>query len=64
LFVKAMTQGGPDGTSDVLLNVMYQQSYSAGNYGYGMAIGTFLFLFSFGLSLIIQKLTNKKVLEN
>lgn len=63
LFVKAMTQGGPDGASDVLLNVMYQQSYSAGNYGYGMAIGTFLFLFSFGLSLIVKRLTNKNQKE-
>nr|WP_307991748.1 sugar ABC transporter permease [uncultured Niameybacter sp.] len=60
LFVKAMTQGGPDGASEVLLNIMYQQAYSAGNYGYGMAVGSFLFIFSFGLSLIVQRLTNKE----
>lgn len=60
LLVKAMTGGGPDGASDVLLNIMYQQAYSAGNYGYGMAIGSFLFFFSFIASLIVQKLTNRE----
>ena len=60
LFVNAMTGGGPNGSSDVLLNIMYQQSYDAGNYGYGMAVGSFLFVFSFGLSLILKRLTNKK----
>lgn len=64
LFVKAMTGGGPDGASEVLLNIMYQQAYSAGNYGYGMAIGSFLFFFSFGASLIVQKLTNRDEKES
>ena len=46
LFVKAMTSGGPNGASDVALNYMYSQK-DAGLYGYSMAIGVVIFLFSF-----------------
>lgn len=44
--VKAMTGGKPDGASDVFLNYMYDQAYTNSSYGYGMAIGVVIFLFS------------------
>ena len=49
LFVKAMTAGGPNGASEVALGYMYSQK-DAGLYGYSMAIGVVIFLFSFALS--------------
>ena len=63
LFVKVMTSGGPDGASETFLGYMYKQAYGNSSYGYGMAIGVVIFLFSFGLSLIISKVTNREVIE-
>jgi N-acetylglucosamine transport system permease protein len=58
LFVTAMTDGAPDGASNVLLVYMAKQK-AQGNFGYSMTIGTVLFIFAYALSLIIQRLTNK-----
>ena len=55
LFVKAMTSGGPNGASDVALNYMYSQK-DAGLYGYSMAIGVVIFLFSFALEIRSNRL--------
>ncbi|WP_195266730.1 MULTISPECIES: sugar ABC transporter permease [unclassified Clostridium] len=63
LFVKVMTAGGPDGSSEVFLSYMYKQAYSNSSYGYGMAIGVIIFIFSFGLSFVISKATNREVIE-
>ncbi|NKF06509.1 sugar ABC transporter permease [Clostridium gasigenes] len=63
LFVKVMTSGGPDGSSEVFLSYMYKQAYSNSAYGYGMAIGVIIFLFSFGLSLVINKITKRDVIQ-
>lgn len=63
LFVKVMTSGGPDGSSEVFLSYMYKQAYSNSSYGYGMAIGVIIFIFSFSLSLVISKATNREVIE-
>lgn len=63
LFVKVMTDGGPDGASTVPLEYMYKQAYSNSSYGYGMAIGVCIFIFSFGLSLIISRVTKRDVIE-
>lgn len=63
LFVKVMTSGGPDGSSEVFLSYMYKQAYSNSSYGYGMAIGVIIFIFSFGLSLVINKATKRAVIE-
>ncbi len=62
LFVKAMTGGGPNGASDVVLNYMYTQKNN-GLYGYSMAIGVVIFLFSFALSAIVNKATEREALE-
>ena len=63
LFVKVMTSGGPDGSSEVLLSYMYKQAYSNSAYGYGMAIGVVIFICSFGLSLIINKCTKRDTIQ-
>ena len=62
LFVKAMTSGGPNGASDVALNFMYSQK-DAGLFGYSMAIGVVIFLFSFALSALVNKVTDRETLE-
>lgn len=63
LLVKAMTGGGPDGSTEVLLSYMYSQAYGNSVYGYGMAIGVVVFTFSFALAGIISKITKRDVLE-
>lgn len=63
LFVKVMTSGGPDGSSEVGLSYLYKQAYSNSSYGYGMAIGVIIFIFSFGLSLVISRVTKRDVIE-
>ena len=63
LFVKALTRGGPDGATEVFLSYMYKQAYTNSSYGYGMAVGVVVFLFSFGLSALINFVTKREPLE-
>lgn len=63
LLVQAMTGGGPDGSSQVFLFYMYNQAYTNSTYGYGMAIGAVVFMFSFILSAVVMKVTKREVLE-
>lgn len=63
LFVKAMTNGGPDGATEVFLSYMYKQAYTNSTYGYGMAIGVVVFTFSFALAAIVNKVTEREALE-
>ncbi|MBU9726399.1 carbohydrate ABC transporter permease [Diplocloster modestus] len=63
LFVKAMTNGGPDGASSVFLSYMYQEAYTNSSYGYGMAIGVMVFLFSFALAGVLNAVTKREELE-
>lgn len=63
LLVKAMTNGGPDGASNVFLSYMYQESYTNSSYGYGMAIGVMVFLFSFALAGILNAATKRQEIE-
>ena len=59
LFVKAMVAKG---MADVGLSFMYNQK-DAGLYGYAMAAGVVIFLFSFLLSALVNKATQRDVLE-
>ena len=63
LFVKSLTSGGPDGSTEVFLSYMYKQAYTNSSYGYGMAIGVVVFLFSFGLSAVVNFVTKREILE-
>ena len=63
LFVKALTSGGPDGSTEVFLSYMYKQAYTNSSYGYGMAIGVVVFIFSFGLSALVNFVTKREPLE-
>ena len=62
LFVTAMTGGGPNRASNVALFYMYEQKNKSG-YGYAMAIGVVIFLVSFGLSALVNKVTEREILE-
>ncbi len=63
VLVQAMTGGGPDGSSQVLLSYMYQQAFTNSSYGYGMAIGVVIFAFSFLLSLLVSRATKREPLQ-
>ncbi len=59
LFVKAMVAKG---MLEVGLSFMYNQK-DAGLYGYSMAAGVVIFLFSFLLSAMVNKVTYREPLE-
>ena len=61
--VKVLTGGDPDGATEVFLSYMYKQAYTNSSYGYGMAIGVIVFLFSFGLAAVISFVTKREPLE-
>ena len=63
LFVQIMTDGGPNGKTEVFLNYMYKQAYTNSTYGYGMAVGVVVFTFSFALAAIVNKVTKREPLE-
>lgn len=63
VLVTALTGGGPDGSSEVLLSYMFKQAYTNSTYGYGMAIGVVIFVFSFVLALVVSRVTKREVLQ-
>ena len=63
LLVQILTDGGPDGSTEVFLSYMFKQAYTNSSYGDGMAIGVVVFIFSFGLSGIVSHITKRDILE-
>lgn len=63
LITNIMTQGGPDGASQTFLGYLYNQAYYNSSYGYGMAIGAVVFVFSFALSALINRLTKREPVQ-
>lgn len=55
-----MTNGGPNGASNVLLRYVYQQGIINGNMGYSSAITVFTLILAVALSLFARKLTDKE----
>ncbi len=60
MFVQLTSEGNLG--SESALNYMYNNAF-AGKYGFGMAVGACIFLFSFALSAILNKVTERDVLE-
>ena len=60
LFVDVMTDGAPNGGSEVLLSYMYRQAFTYANFGYSMSIAVVIFLFSLLLALVINRLTKRE----
>ncbi|WP_106766925.1 carbohydrate ABC transporter permease [Paenibacillus faecalis] len=63
VYIKVMTNGGPDHASDVLMTYMYRQGFENGNFGYAMAVGVFTLLITITLSVISEKLTARETYE-
>lgn len=61
--VKVLTDGGPDGASATLLNYQYDQAYSNSSFGYGLAIGVVVFIFSFVLTAIVNRITKRDLVQ-
>ncbi|MBU9720595.1 MULTISPECIES: carbohydrate ABC transporter permease [Bacillaceae] len=55
-----MTQGGPNGASEVIASYMYKQAFTTYNFGYGSAVGFFLLILCLIITYIIRKLTATK----
>ncbi len=56
-----MTQGGPIGSTTVIVYYLYQQAFQQFNMGYGSALAIVLFLIILGLTLIQNKVLGSKV---
>ena len=50
-------------STEVFLSYMYKQAYTNSSYGYGMAIGVIIFIFSFGLSAIVNAITKREAID-
>jgi raffinose/stachyose/melibiose transport system permease protein len=59
--VYVMTQGGPANATELMATYMYNKTFSVYKYGYGSAVSLVIFLISFSLILMSQKLLSKKL---
>ena len=55
-----MTDGGPNGASEVMASYMYHEAFRSYDFGYGSAIGFFLLVICLVVTWIIRKLTATK----
>ena len=60
MFVQLTTEGFL-GTESAI-NYMYNKAFG-GNYSYGMAIGALVFIFSFALSAVVNRISDREVLQ-
>ena len=58
--IYVMTDGGPNGSSEVMASYMYRTAFRAYDFGYGSAIGFFLLVICLVVTWIIRKYTATK----
>lgn len=58
--VQQTTGGGPNHLSETLVTYSYSQTFSSGDYGYGMSLATVTFLISLIITAIYSSLTKEK----
>lgn len=56
--IYVMTNGGPNGASEVMASYMYKLAFSVNNFGYGSAIGFLMLIITLIATVIIRKLTS------
>lgn len=57
--VLVMTNGGPFNSTQVMATHMFQTAYMGADYGYANAIANLIFVFTIGITLIYNLITNK-----
>jgi len=55
--IYVMTNGGPNGASEVMASYMYKLAFSSYDFGYGSAIGFLLLIITLIVTVFIRKLT-------
>ncbi len=58
--IYVMTNGGPNGASEVMASYMYRQAFKSFDFGYGSAVGFFLLLICLVATFLIRKATASK----
>ena len=58
--IYVMTNGGPNGASEVMASYMYKLAFSTNDFGYGSAIGFLLLVITLIVTVIVRKLTEDK----
>ncbi|WP_438349411.1 carbohydrate ABC transporter permease [Paenibacillus sp. FA6] len=58
--IYVMTDGGPNGSSEVMASYMYHKAFRSFDFGYGSAIGFFLLLICLVVTYLIRKATASK----
>lgn len=58
--IYVMTDGGPNGSSEVMASYMYRTAFRAYDFGYGSAIGFFLLVICLVVTWVIRKYTATK----
>ena len=58
--VQQTTGGGPNHLSETLVTYSYSQTFSSGDYGYGMSLATVTYLISLIITAIYSSLTKEK----
>ncbi|MDQ6419433.1 sugar ABC transporter permease [Paenibacillus sp. LHD-117] len=58
--IYVMTNGGPNGSSEVMASYMYSEAFKSYDFGYGSAIGFFLLIICLVATWLIRKFTASK----
>jgi len=61
--IYVMTNGGPNGASEVMASYMYKLAFVKYDFGYGSAIGFLLLVIASIATLIIRKLTQSENIQ-
>lgn len=58
-----MTEGGPNGLTDVPSTILYKEAFRYNDFGKGSAISVLIFIFSIALTLLSLRLTKRERIE-
>lgn len=61
--VSIMTQGGPDGSTEVISHLLYQTAFRYSQFGYASAMGVLLFFISMILAAFTLRFTRRERIE-